>query len=240
MNSSINQLFMKNYIFIFISLFMSSLAFAQGDFSLYKNNGNNLETNFYKKLSTNLKNDRGDYTGSPFVEETLELGTFILNGGDAQVFFMRYNVLEQRIEFSETNEVETLKMLPKEDNILIQLAGKTYQYLNVGNLPTGYYEIAKTFDEDTLLLVQHEKTIYKAEQRNSYNSSQKSKLKSSEKIYFLYNKDAIEIENHKKRSVKAFPNSTQSQLKTYIKENNIKFNDDYKGLIALINKYINL
>ncbi|MFT4838889.1 MAG: hypothetical protein ACJAWA_001435 [Nonlabens sp.] len=231
---------MKNYIFIFISLFMSSLAFAQGDFSLYKNNGNNLETNFYKKLSTNLKNDRGDYTGSAFVEENLELGTFILNGGDAQVFFMRYNVLEQRIEFSETNEVDTLKMLPKEDNILIQLAGKTYQYLNVGNLPTGYYEIAKTFNEDTLLLVQHEKTIYKAEQSNSYNSSQKSKLKSSEKIYFLDNKNAIEIENHKKRSVKAFPNSTQSQLKTYIKENNIKFNDDYKGLIALINKYINL
>jgi hypothetical protein len=231
---------MKNYIFIFISLFMSSLAFAQGDFSLYKNNGNNLETNFYKKLSTNLKNDRGDYTGSPFVEGNLELGTFILNGGDAQVFFMRYNVLEQRIEFSETNEVDTLKMLPKEDNILIQLAGKTYQYLNVGNLPTGYYEIAKTFNEDTLLLVQHEKTIYKAEQSNSYNSSQKSKLKSSEKIYFLDNKNAIEIENHKKRSVKAFPNSTQSQLKTYIKENNIKFNDDYKGLIALINKYINL
>jgi hypothetical protein len=231
---------MKNYIFIFISLFMSSLAFAQGDFSLYKNNGNNLETNFYKKLSTNLKNDRGDYTGSAFVEENLELGTFILNGGDAQVFFMRYNVLEQRIEFSETNEVDTLKMLPKEDNILIQLAGKTYQYLNVGNLPTGYYEIAKTFNEDTLLLVQHEKTIYKAVQSNSYNSSQKSKLKSSEKIYFLDNKNAIEIENHKKRSVKAFPNSTQSQLKTYIKENNIKFNDDYKGLIALINKYINL
>jgi hypothetical protein len=231
---------MKNYIFIFISLFMSSLAFAQGDFSLYKNNGNNLETNFYKKLSTNLKNDRGDYTGSAFVEENLELGTFILNGGDAQVFFMRYNVLEQRIEFSETNEVDTLKMLPKEDNILIQLAGKTYQYLNVGNLPTGYYEIAKTFNEDTLLLVQHEKTIYKAVQSNSYNSSQKSKLKSSAKIYFLDNKNAIEIENHKKRSVKAFPNSTQSQLKTYIKENNIKFNDDYKGLIALINKYINL
>jgi ribosomal protein S20 len=215
-------------------------VFAQRDFSFYRDNGNTLETNFYKKLSTNVKNNRGNYTGSPFLEETLELGTLILNGGDAQVFFMRYNVLEQRIEFSDTNDVETLKMLPKEDNILIQLRGKTYQYLHLGNLPTGYYEIAKTFDEDRLLLVQHKKIIYEVERRNSYNSSQKSQIKSSEKMYFLDNKDAIEIENHKKHSVKAFPKSTQSVLKTYIKENKIKFNDDYKGLIALLNKYMTL
>ena len=134
---------MKNYILSFLFLFVYSSVFAQGNFSLYQDNGNNLETNFYKKLSSNLKNNRGDYTGSPFLEEKLELGALILNGGDAQVFFMRYNVLEQRIEFSETNDVETLKMLPKEDNIVIQLNGKTYQYLNVGDLPTGYYEIVK-------------------------------------------------------------------------------------------------
>jgi hypothetical protein len=64
------------------------------------------------------------------------------------------------------------------------------------------------------------------EQKSSYNSGQKSKIRPSETIFFFDNKDAIEIENHKKRSVKAFPNSTPSQLKTYIKENNIKFNDD--------------
>ena len=34
---------------------------------------------------------------------------------------MRYHVLEQRVEFSETNEVKPLKMLSKEDNIPIQL-----------------------------------------------------------------------------------------------------------------------
>lgn len=231
---------MKNYLLLLLFIGMCSSIFAQGNFSIYRDNGNNLETNFYKKLSTNLKNNRGDVTGNPFMEEKLELGSLILNGGVAQVFYMRYNVLEQRIEFSDTNNVETLKMLPRENNILIQLDGKTYQYLNLGNLPAGYYEIVTTFDEDTLLLVHHNKNSYNIEQKSSYNSSQKSKLKSSQKIYFLDNKNAIEIDNHIKRCLKAFPKSTQPVLKTYIKENKLKFNDDYKGLIALLNKYITL
>jgi hypothetical protein len=127
---------------------------------------------------------------------------------------------------TKTNDVATLKALPKIEDLVILLDGKTYQNIESGNLRAGYYEIVKAFDADTFLLVEHEKKIMEVEQKSSYNSGQKSKIRPSETIFFFDNKDAIEIENHKKRSVKAFPNSTPSQLKIYIKENNIKFNDD--------------
>lgn len=88
-----------------------------------------------------------------------------------------------------------------------------------------------------MLLVRHTKNIIKIEQKNSYaRNVQKARILSKVKIFFLNQDKAIELDNHKKRSVKAFPESTQSQLKTYIKKNKIKFNDDYKGLIALINQ----
>lgn len=229
---------MKKLIPLFLLLFAGTTVFSQGNFSLYRNNGNSLDTNFYKKLSTNVKNDRSNYVGSPFMDDALQLGTIVLNGKDTQSFYMRYNILKQRIEFSETNDEESLKMLPKEDKLIVKLNGKLIQYLNVGNLPAGYYEIVKTFDEDTMLLVKHEKSVVTPQQKNSYAAAtQKAKIRSSSSIFFIDNDTSMELDNHKKRSVKAFPKAKQSELKSYIKETKLKFNDDYKGLIALINKY---
>jgi hypothetical protein len=113
--------------------------------------------------------------------------------------------------------------------------------LSLENLITDYYEIIKTFNENTLPLVRHTKNIIKIEQKNSCTRNiQKARILSKVKIFFLHQDKAIERDNHKKRSIKAIPVSTQSQLKTYIKKNKSKLNDDYKGLIALINKYITL
>ncbi|OUS14220.1 hypothetical protein A9Q93_08410 [Nonlabens dokdonensis] len=232
---------MKNFIPAILVLLACFTLSAQGNFSLYRNNGNNLETNFYKKLSTNIKLDRSNYDGSPFMDDELQLGTIVLNGKDEQSFFMRYNILHQRIEFSEVNDVETLKMLPKDEKLIVRLNGKLLQYLNLPNMPATYYEIVKVFDENTLLLVNHDKDVVLPQQKNSYVAeTQKARIKSSSTIYFTSDEFSTELDNHKKRSVKAFPKSDQSILKEYIKENKIKFKDDYKGLIALVGKYLDL
>jgi hypothetical protein len=230
---------MNKIVVLIISLFLSNLLFAQ----YTRNGGNSLNPVYFQKLNTitTTQNESRDLIGSPFIEEALQKGTLFLSGTDTQDFFMRYNVLEQRAEFSDNNDVTTLKILPKEDRFVIQIDDKIYQYLSLEYLKPDYYEIIKTFDENTLLLVRHTKNIIKIEQKNSYTRNiQKARILSKVKIFFLHQDKAIELDNHKKRSIKAFPGSTQSQLKTYIKKNKIKFNDDYKGLIALINKYITL
>jgi hypothetical protein len=106
-------------------------------------------------------------------------------------------MFEELYNSTKTNDVATLKALPKTEDLVILLEGKTYQYIESGNLPAGYYEIVQAFDADTFLLVEHDKKIMEVEQKSSYNSGQKSKIRPSETIVFFDNKDAIEIENHK-------------------------------------------
>lgn len=213
---------------------------AQDTRSISSQGGRVVDMNLYQNTTATINQSNLTYSGSPFIEEDLKEGIVTTGEDNKQVFFMRYNVLDERIEFSKTNDVATLKALPKIEDLVVLLDGKTYQYIASGNLPAGYYEIVKAFDADTFLLVDHDKIIMEVELKSSYNSSQKSKIRSSETIFLFDNKNAIEIDNHKRRSVEAFPESTQSELKSYIKENKIRFNDDYKGLIALIDKYITL
>ncbi|AUC78552.1 hypothetical protein CW736_03685 [Nonlabens sp. MB-3u-79] len=215
-------------------------AMAQDIRSISSDGGVRIDMNLYQNTTATINQSNLTYSGNPFIEEDLKEGIVTIGEDNKQVFFMRYNVLNERIEFSKTNDVATLKALPKIEDLVILLEGKTYQYIESGNLPAGYYEIVKAFDADTFLLVEHDKNIMEVEQKSSYNSGQKSKIRSSETIFFFDNKNAIEIDNHKKRSVNAFPESTQSELKSFIQDNKIKFNDDYKGLIAIIDKYITL
>jgi hypothetical protein len=230
---------MNKIVVLITPLFLSNLLLAQ----YTRNGGNSLNPVYFQKLNTitTTQNESKDLIGSPFIEEALQKGTLFLSGTNTQNFFMRYNVLEQRVEFSDNNDVTALKILPKEDHFIIPIDNKIYQYLSLENLITDYYEIIKTFNENTLPLVRHTKNIIKIEQKNSYTRNiQKARILSKVKIFFLHQDKAIERDNHKKRSIKAFPGSTQSQLKTYIKKNKSKLNDDYKGLIALINNYITL
>lgn len=80
-----------------------------------KTGGNSLDPIYFKKLNAIkiTQNESKDLIGSPFIEEALKKGTLFLSGTDTQDFFMRYNVVEQRIEFSDNNDVTTLKYYPK-------------------------------------------------------------------------------------------------------------------------------
>jgi hypothetical protein len=229
---------MKNLFAIFMLVLAPFIAKSQIATQGFSSNGSQLELNLYQNSSVTIGEDTRAYKGSPFVNEDLVEGVITTGEGNQQVFYMRYNVLDERIEFSKNNDLTTLKALPKTKDLVILLDGKTYQYLNVGNLPSSYYEIIKAFDKDTLLLVKHSKRIQEVQNKSSYNSSQKSKLVSSDEIYFLSNEKAVEIDNHKRRSLNAFPESSQSELKDYIKEKKIRFSDDYKGLEAIISKYL--
>jgi hypothetical protein len=234
------QIIMKKSILSLLFAGVCLTAMAQDIRSISSDGGVRIDMNLYQNTTATINQSNLTYSGNPFIEEDLKEGIVTIGEDNKQVFFMRYNVLDERIEFSKTNDVATLKALPKIEDLVILLGGKTYQYIESGNLQAGYYEIVKSFDADTFLLVEHDKKIMEVEQKSSYNSGQKDKIRSSETIFFFDNKNAIEIDNHKKRSVDAFPESTQSELKSFIQDNKIKFNDDYKGLIAIIDKYITL
>lgn len=203
-------------------------------------NTTQVDLNLFQNSSVINGEDSRDYKGSPYIDEKLVEGLITLGNGSQQVFFMRYNVLDERIEFSQDKDPKTLKALPKIKDLVITLSGKTYQYLNIDGLPAGYFEIVKAFDKDTFLLVNHSKRIQESQSKNSYSSSQRSRLISNMKVYFLSKGKVIKIDNHKRRSLNAFPESKQSELKDYIKKNKIKFTDDYRGLTALITKYLTM
>lgn len=227
---------MKKSTIILVAILMSLISETQ----ISAQNTTQVDLNLFQNSSVVVGDDLRDYKGSPYIDENLVEGVITLGNGNQQVYFMRYNVLDERIEFSQKNDPKTLKALPKIKDLVITLSGKTYQYLNIDSLPAGYFEIIKAFDKDTFLLVNHSKRIQESQSKNSYNSSQRSRLVSNQKIFFLSKEKVVKIDNHKKRSLNAFPESKQSDLKDYIKENKIKFSDDYKGLVAVISKYLTM
>ncbi|MGB3590170.1 MAG: hypothetical protein WBA16_00660 [Nonlabens sp.] len=225
-------------------LFLVALAYGQGvtrtvapnslDFNLYQNQG----------ASINDESALG-YSGTAFLNKELTQARLIVNGGNTQVFFMRYNILEDRMEFSPKKNISNLKAMPKSSDIVINLQGKRFQFLNASlknNNRSGYYEIIHAYDENTLLVIKHKKSILEREgsQSSMYSMKTRSTLKDSKELFLFEDNNLTELSNNKKRLLKILPKEYKKALSTFIKDNKIKFNDDYRGLTATIKQYLAL
>jgi hypothetical protein len=201
----------------------------------------------YDFNGTLITKDKADplegVSGSPYFNDQAEQGLFIKEGGEKYSAYFKYNIFYDRMEFSESPTFSSSKMLPKTEDILIQMGTDLFKYLEVpteSNVLRGYFEILAMDGDRPAIIKKHEKFIMQIDRSrsNSYGTSkQGDKLRDRAETYYLNNGLAVEIENHKRRSLDAFPEKFEDQLKSFIKENRIKFDDDYRGLQEVVKEY---
>lgn len=189
--------------------------------------------------------DSGKVDGSPYLSSTLEYGTVKFNNGTADSYFMRYNIYNDQIEFSKTNDESTLKGMPYDPSVVFGIADKNFQYIDFSDQNeklAGIFEIIKIYDQNNLLVRKYTKRIQEPEgaSKSSYSSNSKSRFVSDEKFYLIQDDAIVNIDNHKRRSLNAFDDSKEKELKNFIKERDIDFDDDGKGLAEVVAYYRSL
>ncbi|MEP0675263.1 MAG: hypothetical protein ABJC32_07035, partial [Nonlabens ulvanivorans] len=113
-----------------------------------------------------------------------------------------------------------------------------------GNEHDGYYEIVGDIDSDKKLLIKHGKTLIEPQQayNTGYAKADKPKLITTT-AYFILNKEnhLTEVENHKKRILRSISDKKNEKLvKSFIKTEDLDFNEDGKSLLKVLSYYYNL
>ncbi len=225
-------------------MFLAITAFSQQESRSQSNSiANNLGNNSIEVLVF----DSGELIGTPYLNEEWSEGLIIGQNQKILQYFINYNIIENRIEFSDEASLSNTKALISDNTTIIQIDGRSFQYIDfssqIQNLK-GYFEIIKGFDSVNLLLQRFEKSIVQPNdfQRTGYSSnvSKKPRIKSTSSYYFVENDKISKIQNHKKHSLDILDADKQKLLKKYIQDNDIRFEEDGKGLAKLLNYYVNL
>jgi hypothetical protein len=228
---------MKKHLILTLTLILSSFIYAQ-----QVNNtvgGSNLSNTFQVSQFVT-----GQINGTPYLLDEWKQGLILINGKVDSQYYIKYNILEERMEFSDNVLGDGARALAKEQMLIVQLDGRSFQFIDfseqVANL-AGYFEIIKSFDAKNLLLKRVEKGLNQPNeiQRSGYATSdnQKPSITTKTAFYYVADGEIKEIQNHKKRSLKALNNTRESDLKAFIKEKDIDFDDDGNGLAELISYY---
>jgi|GEM_PF-2862821 len=227
---------MKNYLIFTLTLFTGLIIHAQ---QVNTVEGSDPSRTFLVSQFVN-----GEIDGSPYLMDEWKQGIVLINGKFDSQYYMKYNVLEDRMEFSDNSSGQGARALAKEQSLIVQMDGRSFQYIDFseqeGDL-IGYFEIIKSFDSNNLLLKQIKKRVDQPNeiQRTGYSnaSSQKPSIKTTTAFYYVEDGQVEEIQNHKKRSLRSLDDSKEKDLKMFIKDKNIDFDDDGLGLAELITYY---
>ncbi|AZQ43317.1 hypothetical protein [Nonlabens ponticola] len=236
---------MKN-LFLFIAAAAISFAgSAQSDIAISSAAGSGGSGFALNKEAIISEMNDGTFDGSAYLYDDWIKGIVIMPDGVGAEYYMKYNVLEDRIEFSETADGKGIRAIPNNPNYVIQLGKERFQYLNfadVSNDLDGIFKIIKPFDEETILVRRYQRSIQDMSeaQKSSYSSQSRPRVLETDDFYFIEKGMIKEIKNHKKRSLKSLNEKNEKQLKAFIKDRDIDFDDEGKGLAEVIAYYLSL
>lgn len=210
---------------VFILLFSFSFAFSQVS---------NLGSLKDLESINTLRNHNGGQTidvnnvkGSPYLEEDFKKGMLIREGEEI-VLYIRFNVYSDNFEVKNNSSDKKITVLPRSNTFKIQLGGRKYiftqsnyvfnetgsGYLAMISEPNAKFTLYKEFFSDY---------TPKKEGATPYDMAKPAMIETEYK-YFLKDNESekfIELEDHKKRILDAFPKGLQNQIKSFMKVNDL-------------------
>lgn len=187
-----------------------------------------------------------DVKGDPYYNSYPIESLLINEDNEKYRAFVKYNIFYDRIEFSEDQSFKSAKMLPTDEDLMIQMNTDLFKYAKVktedGKI-NGYFKVLAMNEGEPAILKRFSQNIQVPRQAStgSYGTAKDvKKLRSSSAIYFMDDGYGMRVENHKRKVLKSFPNEYQEKLEDFIKENNLKFKDDYRGLQEVVKEYYRL
>jgi len=108
-----------------------------------------------------------------------------------------------------------------------------------GEVFNNYVEILDVYENGDALVLRRSQEIQQAQSSGStYSTPKNARLKSNDVFYYI-DRDgyAFEMENHKRKVMDEMSGAAEKKVKNYIKENNIRFDDDLRGLKGVAKYY---
>jgi len=233
-----------------IKFFLISMAFLFSVTSVAQQQLRNNVSNESISISGNAitQFQRNEITGNPYLFDDWKSAVVILSGDNSNACLVNYNVLKERMEFTDMSKSDVVKSLPLDNSIVINIDNRKFQYLKSNNpetVPSNYFEVIHEFDSNHRLLKLHSKTLDESlvSVKSGYsttNLKQQPSIQSYSALFMANGENFTLIENHKRRIVKSLDESKKDELKSYIKNQDIDFDDDLEGLIKVLEYYISL
>lgn len=184
------------------------------------------------------KSDRlSEVEGSPYLNETYQVGTATVKGKEPLKIFMRYNVPQDQIEIKLDPASEDTYQLPKDSKTVYRVGTQTFvydQFSFSGSHVTGYF-IQHYDGENFRLLEKPVATISEAvKAKTGYDKDRPAQIKIEEEFYVLNKNGQVHNLRLKHKDIKkAFDSET---AKKYLNDNKIKDLQDLKSFISYIDK----
>ncbi|MGJ8683792.1 MAG: hypothetical protein ACSHWW_04175 [Nonlabens sp.] len=226
-----------------LALAVFAVQFASGQSSLTVDD---LDLYQNQNVRIGTKSFSDDVEGSPYYTEEFVLASMSMDGAESSGnAYVRYDIYSDVMEIASLKDGSDKSFAMQDSRITIDFGDKTFRYMTFsrnGNEVSGYLEILTETNGQTLA-VRHSKEVKTTELTGASGYQRQKPPRFADTIeFFLIDADgkAVKFENHKKKILKGLTDDKAKQVKQYIKENKIKFDDSYRGLIAVAKYYSEL
>ena len=170
--------------------------------------------------------------GSPYQSNTFAPGKLYYGDDLAGDIYYRYNAYNEEVEIKQQNlETEPIRGLGKDKKIRLVANGKTMSFKTFidkrGNTKNGYLTL---LSDGEYKLYKHLRVTFKEAKKAENSMVKGSPAKFSQStVYFLESPDGKridEVQLSNKKLLDLVNKEEQNSLKKFLKENNIKINDE--------------
>lgn len=188
------------------------------------------------------------FSGSFYFYDSFKKGKIMDSkvGANPVECYLIYNVFRDIMIMSFSIDGEDSAPLKREQHISVSLDGRNFKHLQYtldGKSRNTYVEVLEEFTNNYILGVVHTKTTdFREVAGNSSYASRPPILVRTDYEFVLIGPDgnAKRLKNNEESLISGFDNLYQSKMRDYIEANNIRFEDDYKGLIAVARHYASI
>jgi len=226
----------KSLILLFVLFLSTYFGFAQSGVSnsmLFQAGSGTLEMN-------ELPAKKGETKGTFYYNENWLTGSLKLTTDETIADVpMKLNLLDKTIEIQTKDEIKVVNLYRVKNFTLSDGTNNQYfenslGYINVNSEVNGVFEIL--VNGDTKLFLNPKVVLLPANYNEAVNAgSNNDKYTRSDKFY-IYKNNELKVINNSKSSVLKNLEDKAEQIKTYSKENNLKFKEK-EDLIKIVEYY---
>ena len=206
--------------------------------------GNGKAPNFLIDPSSKQPTLLEDIDGSPYLNEKYLSGALVnAKSGTQTNAYLRYNIFNDEILIKNENyETAPVSLFLKNTDVFAKFDNKEFHVKNIkdddNNEAKRFVQLLKKYDKFAIYKRYYQNLRPLKKARTSFEKDTPPTLKNYEQYYIEKDGEIKTLEMHRKKIVDAFPNH-YSELKTFIKKENLRFNDE-ADLIILGDYYNSL
>ncbi|MDT0293473.1 hypothetical protein ACFQ3R_12845 [Mesonia ostreae] len=166
--------------------------------------------------------------------------------GEVINLFVRYRIFDDSFEARKAAEDENTLIMERSNQFDVKYDDRHFVFINklpvfINEANNGYVLVMAENDKVSLVKRISQKYVPGQKARSAMESNKKPRLLNNENYFIAIDNKLTEIEPHKRKAYKAFPDH-QKELKQFIKKDNLKFKESSRDedLNKLVNYYGNL